>query len=465
MKKTVRLVIVVSAAAGLFLSSEACHRKPKITSALEQDQVRSAEEWLREEPVRLLRDYVRLDTRGRGPGERKGAEFLRDLLDCAGLETEIVCPAPERCNVLARLRGRSRQGALLLVNHIDDAEVVPSTWIESKPFEGKIRLGYLYGRGTYDMKSIGIAQALAVADLARRGIVPPSDILFLGEADEETGQKWGARWLLEHRPEWFAGVTHVLNEGGANEMILRDVRFWGIETVLAGYAFVEFEAASAEPLTALAGRWKSPGAPIVDPLPVVVRSFDMLANHLNPPLTGSLRHLDEVRKNPAELASLPDRYGAFLEPRIFWSPTSARDAQGRIRIYTVISTPPGLTPDSFVSAIERDAAAAGIRTAEAFSTGATRESPYPTPFTDALARVTQAVYPQVSVGPLPTYGGATTSIYFRDRGIPTYGFSTIAMNITDAVRRHGIDERIFLRDFLNGVGLYREIVAEVALNP
>ena len=151
------------------------------------------DEWLREEPVRLLRDYVRLDTRGPGPGERRGAEFLRDILDCAGLETEIVCPAPERCNVLARLRGRRREGALLLVNHIDDAEVVPATWKDSKPFEGKIRLGYLYGRGTYDMKSIGIAQALAVCDLARHGIVPPSDILFLAEADEETGQRWGDR--------------------------------------------------------------------------------------------------------------------------------------------------------------------------------------------------------------------------------------------------------------------------------
>ena len=57
------------------------------------------------------------------------------------------------------------------------------------------------------------------------------------------GQLWGSRWLLEHRPEWFAGVGAVLNEGGDAEMILRTVRFWGIENVQAGYGLIEFEAA------------------------------------------------------------------------------------------------------------------------------------------------------------------------------------------------------------------------------
>ena len=57
-------------------------------------------------------------------------------------------------------------------------------------------------------------------------------------------------------------------------MILRDVRFWGVETVLAGYAFGEFQAASAEPLTRSPGAGKSLGAPIVEPLPVVVQSFE-----------------------------------------------------------------------------------------------------------------------------------------------------------------------------------------------
>ena len=139
------------------------------------------------EPVRLLRDYVRIDTR-QERGEQEGAAFLKRLFDCDGIETEIVCPAPRRCSLLARLPGRRREGALLLLNHIDVAPADPSAWTEAPPFEGAIQRGYLYGRGAYDMKSLAIAQALALRNLKRLGIVPRSDILFLAEADEETGR-------------------------------------------------------------------------------------------------------------------------------------------------------------------------------------------------------------------------------------------------------------------------------------
>ena len=232
----------------------ACARKPEApdsSASVSKDVKRPAEAWLAEEPVRLLRDYVRIDTT-LGRGEKEGAEFLQRFFDCEGIPAETVCPAPGRCNVLARIEGKRRDGALLLLNHIDVVDAFPQFWQESRPFEGEIRLGFLYGRGVYDMKSLAMAQALALARLKRRGIVPETDVLFVAEADEEVGQRWGMRWLLANRPEWFAGVGEVLNEGGTTEVILRDVVFWGIETLQAGYALREFEAAAEEPLARLA---------------------------------------------------------------------------------------------------------------------------------------------------------------------------------------------------------------------
>jgi len=99
------------------------------------------------------------------------------------------------------------------------------------------------------------------------------------------------------------------------------------------------------------------------------------------------------------------------------------------------------------------------------SSGLTASSPYPTAFTTLLQTVTQARYPGVPFGPLPTFGGMTTSIYFRQRGIPTYGYSPIPMNITDQSRRHSNDERVFLRDYLNGVALYSQVLTAIALDP
>jgi acetylornithine deacetylase/succinyl-diaminopimelate desuccinylase-like protein len=460
------LVLVV-----LALVSARCAKPRRARIGLEADSTRPAAEWLREEPVRLLRDYVCLETTDK-IGELKGAEFLKRFFDCSGIENEIVCPAPGRCNLLARLPGRSREGALLLLNHIDVVDAFPTLWKEASPFEGKIKWGFLYGRGAYDMKSLGLAEALAMRNLKDHGIVPASDVLFLAEADEESGQKWGSRWLLEHRPEWFKGVATVLNEGGTNEMVLRNVRFWGIETVQAGYGLIEFEAPVAKPLEELARRHPKIESPVVEPLPDVVMGFDMLANHLGHPLTDPLRHLRRVERDPAELAILPDRYGAFLQARIVWSAAYAYPpgATSNFRSFVVISTPPGLAPESYFGPIEEDARRAGIKILEASSSGPTVASPYKRPsgelepFIALIKTVTEARYPGIPFGPVPTFGGSTTSNDFRNRGIPTYGYSPVPFNITDSARRHGNDERIYLRDYINGVDLYKELLLEHAFS-
>jgi acetylornithine deacetylase/succinyl-diaminopimelate desuccinylase-like protein len=447
--------------------ASACSRKKQsiVDPVMTADVTRAPGKWLEMEPVRLLRDYVRIDTR-QERGEQEGAEFLERFFDCAGIESEIVCPAPRRCNLLARLPGKRRAGALLLLSHIDVAPVAESQWTPFRPFEGGIKGGYLYGRGVYDMKALAIVQALALRNLKRHGIVPETDILFLAEADEETGHRWGTRWLLEHRPEWFAGVGAIVNEGAVIEVVLRDPRFWGIETVQAGYATAEFESPDRAPLEALAAKWKKLDAPTVEPHPHVTLGFDMLANHLRSPLTDPLRHLDRVRTNPVELAILPDRYGSFLQPRIYWSGVlpNVGGAPGFIAL-TVISTPPEVSPTSFFQAVLKGAAGLGVRITHSFDGGLTSASPYPTPFTELLRRVTQAHFPGVPFGPIPVFSAYTTSVFLRQKGFPTYGYSSIPMNITDAARRHGNNERVYLRDYVNGVALFEDVLEEFALNP
>ena len=427
-----------------------------------EDLSRPPAEWLRDEPVRLLADYVKIDTTA-AKGERAGALFLKEFFDCEGIENELVCPAPGRCNLLARLPGKTSEGALLLLNHIDVADVFPKNWKEAAPFEARIKSGYLYGRGSYDMKSLGLIDALAMREVHRRGVVPATDILFLGEASEEIGQEWGSRWLLEHRPEWFAGVRWVLNEGGTNELILRTPRYWGIETVQGGYATAEFEGPTREALEALAAQFRSLHAPAVTPLPVVVTAFEMLANHLPSPYTDPMRHLDRVAADPAELAILPDRYGSFLEPRLHWSdPYNHPEHPDRARRYVVVVTPPGVAPAPYLAPIIDAAKMQGLAVLETFDSGPTKASPYPSALTDLLRRVTEAHFPGVPFGPIPGFGGATTSLYFRNAGKDVYGYSPIPINITDSARRHWNDERIYLRDYLDGVSLFDDVLLEYA---
>ena len=118
--------------------------------------------------------------------------------------------------------------------------------------------------------------------------------------------------------------------------------------------------------------------------------------------------------------------------------------------------------------VEADAQRNGIRIVSKSSSGVTTASPYLTsagqlvPLLADIRRVTEAFYPGVPFGPVPTFGGSTTSIYFRQRGIEAYGYSPVPSNIADSARRHGNDERIFLRDYVNGVELYKELLMEFA---
>jgi acetylornithine deacetylase/succinyl-diaminopimelate desuccinylase-like protein len=450
----------------LLVAAAACRREraapPPITPSEAADLKRPPAEWLREEPIRLLADYVRIDTRAE-KGEREGALFLQRLFECDGIETELVCPTGNRCNLLARLPGRTSSGALLLLNHIDVADAFPDYWKEAPPFEARIKNGYLYGRGAYDMKSLGLIELLAMRRLRRLGVVPATDILFLAEADEEIGQKWGSRWLLAHRPEWFRGVEWVINEGGTTEMLLRTPRYWGIETLLGGFASAEFEAPTREAVERFAERFPRLTAPAVEPHPQVVAAFEMLANHLSSPITEPMRHLDRVRRDPAELALLPDRYGSFLEPRLHWSDPYVHPSRpDRVRRYVSVAVPPGVPPGPYLAPIVEAAKKAGLTVLETLDSGPTKASRYPSPLTDLLERVTEAHFPGVPFGPVPGFGGFTTSIFLRDAGMQVYGYSPIPMNITDAARRHWNDERLYLRDYLDGVALFDDVLLEYA---
>jgi hypothetical protein len=169
-----------------------------------------------------------------------------------------------------------------------------------------------------------------------------------------------------------------------------------------------------------------------------------------------------VRRNPAELAILPDRYASFLVPRAFWAGPVFYPPDDFLSL-VVVSTPPGIDPTPYLDGIRKDASRLGIQVSHDFSGGVTSASPWPTPLTELLRRVTEAHYPGVPFGPLPTFSAYTTSVYLRQRGFPTYGYSTIPMNITDAVRRHGANERLYLRDLINGVALFEDVLEEFAL--
>src|SRR5207248_1556121 len=112
------------------------------------------------------------------------------LLHQNGIASEIIESAPGRASLYARLRGRQPGEGLLLLNHIDVVPANAKEW-SHPPFAATVALNQMWGRGTLDMKSIGLCELEAFIAVARSGRQPERDIVFLAVADEETGGSMG----------------------------------------------------------------------------------------------------------------------------------------------------------------------------------------------------------------------------------------------------------------------------------
>src|SRR5262249_14909915 len=149
-------------------------------------------------------------------GEADCAKWVAQQLEEVGYVTEYVeSGQPGRGNVFARLAGPpgSERGALLIHVHLDVVPAAAEDW-SVDPFSGTVRDGYIWGRGTVDMKDMaGMVLALA-RQFKRDGVVPPREIVFAFLADEEAGGTWGSHWLIENRPDLFDGITEAVGEVG-----------------------------------------------------------------------------------------------------------------------------------------------------------------------------------------------------------------------------------------------------------
>ena len=199
-----------------------------------------------DEAVTLTSELIRIDTTNTGDpetlvGERAAAEYVAEKLTEVGYEISYVeSGGKNRHNVIARLPGADpSRGALLVHGHLDVVPADPSEW-SVHPFSGAIQDGYVWGRGAVDMKDmLGMTLALA-RHYKRHGIVPPRDMIFAFLADEEAGGKFGAQWLVEHRPELFEGATEAISEVGGFSITLKDdVRAYLIETAEKGIRWMK----------------------------------------------------------------------------------------------------------------------------------------------------------------------------------------------------------------------------------
>jgi acetylornithine deacetylase/succinyl-diaminopimelate desuccinylase-like protein len=187
-----------------------------------------------EDTARIAQDLIRMDTvnfgEGRSNGETEAAEYLGALLEGLGLKTTYVDAAPTRTSVIARVPGSDPSlPALVVHGHTDVVPADPANW-SVDPFGGEIRDGLLWGRGAVDMKNMDAMMIGALSDILANGGQPRRDLIIAYFSDEENGGVFGSHYVVDERPELFAGAAEAISEVGGYSISLGGTRAYLLQT-------------------------------------------------------------------------------------------------------------------------------------------------------------------------------------------------------------------------------------------
>ncbi|CAH0018588.1 unnamed protein product [Clonostachys rhizophaga] len=142
------------------------------------------------------------------PGDTEvAATVLGEYLSTKNIPFAFVTPQSGKPNLVAEFQGSRGDGPRVVLNgHIDVFPVGdPDAGWTKDPWSGDIEGDRIYGRGVVDMKSGTASLIIAFAHLYARREHLKGSVTFCAVSDEETGGRWGTKYLIENYPEICKG--------------------------------------------------------------------------------------------------------------------------------------------------------------------------------------------------------------------------------------------------------------------
>jgi acetylornithine deacetylase/succinyl-diaminopimelate desuccinylase-like protein len=415
----------------------------------------------------ILKQLIEIDST-HAHGSTGAAEAIAGRLLAAGFtksDFQLLAPPghPTKGNIVVRLKGNGKARPMLYICHLDVVEAAREDWTYD-PFKLTEKDGWLYGRGTIDMKGQDTATLVALIRLKKEFYVPDRDIIVAFTADEEAGgEQSGVDFLAkDHRD--LVDAEFVINPD-SGEPKYKDGHkiLMGVQTSEKEYMTFSWEATdkgghSSKP---------TPANPIYHVAAAVARlSKFQFPLHLTDTTrqyfarraeleTGQVKAdmLSVASANPDPAAI--DRLSAVVETNVMLRSTcvatqfdggrseSALPEQAKAVIQCRIV--PGESQDSVEKTLTEIAADPAVKLGVVYPPDISPESPLNPVIMGEVEHLTREMWPGVIVTPFMS-AGASDSAFSRAAGMPSYGVDGIFQDIDDD-RAHGRDERIGIEAF------------------
>ena len=366
---------------------------------------------------------------------------------------------------------------ILLLGHMDVVEALPADWSRD-PFKLIEEDGYLYGRGTVDMKNGIAAITNALLWLKAEGFKPKRDIIVFFSGDEETGGNGAMRAAAEWRS--LVDADFALNADAGGGAFLKDgtnIGF-GLQTSEKMYQDFTFTTRNA-------GGHSSRPRPdnAIYELSAALKKLE--AHRFTPAFTETTRAYLQFRQRQ-EQGALGDAMRRWLANKDDGAAADMIEADeseiGTTRTRCVATRLEGGHANNALPQLARATVNCRILpgvTAQAVQAelqsvvgeGVSIEpiqlakpSP-PSPLrADVVKAYTDAVHkrhPGAAIVPQMSQG-ATDGLFFRSEGLPVYGVNGTWVVIPDDERAHGRDERIPVKSFYETLDHWHDMVKALA---
>jgi len=388
-----------------------------------------------------------------------------------------ITPVDDTAYLIARWPGSDpKLKPLVISGHMDVVEAKPSDW-KRDPFTPVVENGYLFGRGSSDMKLDGTLAIASLNELRREGYKPRRTIIIEFSGDEETTMKTSA--IIAEK---LADSELVLNIDGGNGTLSEATNtpeyftWQGAEKTYADFELsVTNEGGhSSEPrkvnaidelAAALLRIHDYQFKPELSDLTKAY--FVQAANYEDPTIGAAMRAFaadPTDQKAIATLAANPATVGKIGTTCVVTMikgghalnalPGSAT-ANINCRIF------PGHKPADIMAELAGVANDPAI-TFKDVTEGSvmTEASPMRPDYIQAVKTALAGPYPGVPIFPAMS-SGASDSMWFRSHGVPSYGSSPVFMKDSDDFA-HGLNERAPIATIAPAIDYYLTLIPELS---
>jgi carboxypeptidase PM20D1 len=381
---------------------------------------------------------------------------------------------------------------IMLISHLD---VVPADESEETewtypPFSGKVADGFVWGRGTLDIKCGVIGVLEAVEHLLKDGFQPERTVYLAFGHDEEVGGPNGASAVAQLLLERGVSVGSLLDEGGG----VIEGFLPGVETPVGvvgisekGYVSlrltVEVDGGhSSMPAseTAIGILSKAVARLEAQPMPAHLEVVEFLMGYLGSALPFFQRMLFAntwlfgglLKKKLAKSHLLNASMRTTTAPTIIHAGVKDNVLPGKAEAVVNFRILPG---DDLRSVYEMVLARINDQRVEVTPyQGDTLEGKSgwdPSPVADTgspyflrLTRLIREVYPGAMTAPYLVLGG-TDARHYASVTQNAFRFSPMQITSDDLKRMHGVDERLSIENCAKMVGFYMAYIEEMANLP